>query len=38
MKECLDTCGYDKTEPKMCEVKPAFKADNWIKTMKAQLK
>jgi hypothetical protein len=38
MKECLDTCGYDKTEPKMCEVKPAMRADNWVKVMKAQLK
>ena len=38
MKECLDTCGYDKTEPKMVEVKPSMKPDNWIKVMKAQLK
>ena len=38
MKECLDTCGYDKTEPKVVEVKPSMRADNWIKTMKAQLK
>lgn len=38
MKECLDTCGYDKTEPQMIEVKPAMRADNWIKVMKAKLK
>jgi hypothetical protein len=38
MKECLDTCGYEKTEPKMVEVKPSMKPDNWIKVMKAQLK
>lgn len=34
MKECLDTCGYDKTEPQMCEVKPAQRADNWVKVMR----
>jgi hypothetical protein len=38
MKECLDTCGYDKTEPQMCEVKPAQRADNWVKVMKQKLK
>lgn len=38
MKECLDTCGYDKTEPRMCEVKPGMRVDNWIKSLKAQLK
>lgn len=38
MKECLDTCGYDKTEPRMCEVKGAVRADGWIKSLKAQLK
>ena len=35
MKECLDTCGYDKTEPKMVEVKPSMKPENWTKVMKA---
>lgn len=38
MAECLNTCGYDKTEPMMCEVKPSMRADNWIKVMKAKLK
>ena len=38
MAECLSTCGYDKTEPMMCEVKPSMRADNWIKVMKAKLK
>ena len=38
MKECLDTCGYDKTEPQMVEVKPAMRPDNWLKVMKAKLK
>ena len=38
MKECLDTCGYDKTEPQMVEVKPSMRADNWVKVMKAKLK
>lgn len=37
MAECLQTCGYDKSEPKMCMVKPAVKPDNWIKELKKQL-
>jgi hypothetical protein len=35
MKECLDTCGYDQSEPKMVEVKPSMKPENWVKVMKA---
>lgn len=38
MKECLDTCGYDKSEPQMCEVKPSMRVDNWIKVLKQKLK
>lgn len=37
MAECLQTCGYDKTEPKMCMVKPAARPDNWIKELKKNL-
>jgi len=37
MKECLDTCGYEKTDAKMVQVKPAIKADMWIKELKKSL-
>jgi len=37
MKECLDTCGYEKTEAKMVQVKPAIKPDNWIRELKKSL-
>ena len=34
MAECLQTCGYEKSEPKVCAVKPAQRPDNWIKELK----
>ena len=34
MKECLDTCGYSKSEPQVCAVKPSMKPDNWIRELK----
>jgi hypothetical protein len=37
MAECLQTCGYDKSEPKVCQVKPSARPDNWIKELKKQL-
>lgn len=37
MQQCLDQCGYEKSEPMMCQVRSAMRADNWIKELKNKL-
>lgn len=34
MAECLNTCGYPKTEPNMVQVRPGMKVDAWIKALR----
>jgi len=33
MNECLKTCGYEGTDPMMCQVKPGMKFDAWKKEL-----
>lgn len=37
MAECLKTCGYDGSDPMVCQIKPAMKFDNWKKELKKHL-
>jgi aubergine-like protein len=37
MAECLKTCGYEGSDPNMCQVKPGMKFDAWKKELKAKL-
>lgn len=37
MQQCLDTCGYEKSTPSMCPVRPGMRLDAWIKELKAKL-
>lgn len=38
MKQCLDTVGYDSSEPAMHAVRPGMRSDAWIRELKAKLK
>lgn len=33
MQQCLDQCGYEKSEPKMCQVRPGMRVDAWIRAL-----
>ena len=33
MKQCLDTCGYDSSEPNVCQVRPGMKFDAWKRAL-----
>ena len=37
MKQCLDTCGYDSSEPNMVQVRPGMRFDAWKKALQEQL-
>jgi len=37
MKQCLETCGYESTPPKICAVKPGMRADAWVRELQNQL-
>jgi len=37
MKQCLDTVGYDSSEPAMHAVRPGMRSDAWIRELKAKL-
>jgi len=37
MNECLKTCGYEGSDPNMCQVKPGMKFDAWKKELVKQL-
>lgn len=37
MKQCLDTCGYDSSEPQLFSVRPGMRVDAWIRELQNRL-